>query len=68
MTIEIIESSAGANFVFSKGQKIYLSDFSDKTAAIEIMKEQVRCGYAIDITGKDGDKIERKVKSAIETR
>ena len=54
MTIEIIEPSAGSNFAFRSGQ--FVSDFDYENKELqsewnEILKEQVRCGHAIDITG-----------------
>lgn len=69
MTIEIVEASAGTNFAFRAGQKVSSEDCESpefQSAWDEILKEQVRCGHAIEITGA---KIERAInKAAIEKR
>ena len=66
MTIEILESSAGSNFAFTRGQTVSLSDFSDKDAGLEILKEQVRSGHAIEISGAKSERA--TAKTAVEKR
>ena len=70
MTIEIITASAGTNFAFRAGQRVSEADCENEAFLpewVEILKEQVRCGHAIVVTGATTS--ERKVKdTGIEKR
>ena len=67
MTIEIITASAGTNFAFREGQIVSDIDCENKEFLqdwVDILKEQVRCEHANDITGTPKAQALEAAKSA----